>query len=75
MTSLIDGHTVLKSSPAITCPNGIVYRYRLTLASDQYHIHEEYKEPYGACGEMIMYKGNDLEKANYAFDALSRSYE
>ena len=67
MTILIQGHSVLRSSPVLG--QGIQYRYRLTLdAEDRYSVHREDRHPNGACGEWIMWQGNCIEKANQVFD-------
>lgn len=71
MTTLIQGHSVLKSS-AITVL-GIIYRYRLTLGTSGYAVHVEYRKPTGACGESILYAGDSLNRANWTFNHYSQS--
>ncbi len=71
MTTLIQGHSVLKSSPIAGL--GIKYRYRLTLSASVYSVHVEYREPNGACGESILYVGASLDRANWAFNHYSKN--
>ncbi len=65
---LLKGHTVLKSSP-ILGGKGLIYRYRLTLdLNNQYTVHRECLEPTGQTLEAFLYKGLDLDAANFVFD-------
>ena len=70
---LIQGMTCLKSSPIIYSGN-TQYRYRLVLGCNGYVVHVENFNPlsYGV-GEMILYQGHDLDKANWTYDHYSKN--
>jgi len=72
MTVLLNGHTVLKSSPAILV-NGTIYRYRMTLdTNNRYVVHVESRESFGALNEQYLYQGDSITTANHVFDRYSQ---
>lgn len=74
MTTLIQGHTVLFSSPALVVTNGTVYRYRLTLdLNNRYTVHMEVRELNGGCGEQFLYQGDSVTTANHVFDKYAET--
>jgi hypothetical protein len=72
MTTLIQGHTVLKSTPVIMS-GSCTYRYRITATDDGFTVHVECREPNGACGEQFLYQGQSVTTANYVFDRYSKN--
>lgn len=68
---LINGHTVLKSSPVLGDATRLV-RYRLTIdPKGAYTVHMEVKESNGSSGEQFLYQGEIIENANKVFNHYS----
>lgn len=68
MTTLIQGHTVLKSTEALQSGNS-VYRYRLTLdENNHYVVHVEVRSHNGGLGEQFLYQGDSIDTANHVYD-------
>jgi hypothetical protein len=71
MVALIKGYTVLKSSGLLITKDqrghDIIHRYRLTCDDSSYMVHLEQRFHNGGSAEGILYKGEDLDKANRVF--------
>lgn len=72
MTTLINSHTILKSTRAFISGDNL-YRYRLTLSeTNQYSVHVEFKQTNGTSAESILYKGDSLDIANQFYNKYSK---
>lgn len=67
MTTLLKGHSTLKSTP-VYATSVMQCRYRLTLAPEgRYAVHLEQRFPNGASSEGFLYLGASLESANEVY--------
>jgi len=70
MITLINGHSVLKTSELLVATNKLaddVYRTRLTFKDSEYFVHREHCTNF-VFSEDFIYKGNDLNTANIVFE-------